>query len=236
MLTKSELAQYNARFGAFDPNLYNVTRWEYYDTVVYPLGAVGPTQLQFFVVPQGGADPISALAKSTEDTNLSQSGTFGRVSFFLRQVRMNIGLKPRARQTDTTADDVYSALLRPNQATIARIAHQGVLTIKLNNWTMPQIQQPFLRAPAGFGLDITNHAASSAAANEVTSLWTQGDQNLDNVYYLPYGKLIPENCTVQVAMDYPNGAAPALSVVSTVRPNVAMRLVFSGIIIRPAQG
>ena len=239
-MTSSEvLTLMQARYGSANWQQWQIQRWPFYDEVRYP--TAGTTSLSLFQVPVGSVDPNSSLAKSTEQTNVQMPGSFGNVYYIITQVRTLAYLLPFARQHATIIADAnvifttYTNCMDKN----LELQRRGVLTMSIGFKQYLQIQSPFLRAPAGYGIDIDQHSSSFVAAGTEwtkAACWVTNDNDEDNVYNQTPPQVIEPNQTFSVTLTYPDGTGPVFTtLVDGVSPVFNVGVLFDGYIVRPAQ-
>lgn len=236
-----------AKFGTSDFSRFQIIRSPWYDTVRY--APAGTTQIQFFTVPQGGTDPVSGLAKTAEDTNVVQQGSFGQTYFLLTQIRTHAYLVPKNRQANAAVSGDSSAVTHglSHQATdyfgqYQTLLTRGVLQIAFGQKEYFTINQPLLNAPPGFGVDIQIVPQASIAADAIRGgPWLAQDWHVNNVYQASPLQLIEPQIQIAAAINYPAGTSPAFTntFLTTAgaqsTPSVNIMLILDGYQIRPQQ-
>ncbi len=220
------------RIGSADWTKWQTHRWQFYDYVRYPVAGTG--QLLFFVNPIGAADPVSTNAKTLEETNCPKPRSFGQVYFIVQQIRTHIHLLAKGRQHATIAaltNWVALSSIIPMR-TLMYLAHQGVLKVSIGQKDYYDIDQPFLNAPPGMGVKITQHANALSAA---TGMWFKVSDDIRNVYNLSPPQLIEPENVLDVSINFPNANSPVMAQVSGVDVRVNIGVILDGFIARPAQ-
>ena len=238
------------KWGAVDYSRWQTLRQPKYDTIRYP--SAGTTQLTFFTVPIGGTDPqITGAAKTTEQTNLTQSGTFGQEFFAITQIRTWAGLAPLARQPAAAAsftDSIYAGFCGATAADggamryLYNLFNRGTLRLGIAEKNFFQIDSPFINAPPGFGVDIQSMATNKLATSPFFSyMWTQQDTKPQNVYGVDPILIIDAQQQFTVTIDFTDGTSPVFTNKaqgntagsSPFTPNVDVMVVLEGYVIRP---
>ena len=221
--------------GSADWSRWTQNRWIYYDYV--RLNTLGTNQIQFFNAPLGQNDPVSGTAKTMEQTNLSEVRTFGRVNFLLKSIRTHIRIVPKVRQLagiSGVANYLGGATQNPQAFALENLSRMGVLLISLGQKEYFDIPNPFISAPAAFGLDI--HQTPAYGAN-LQSAWFMQDPSPDGLYVVKPEQLIEAGQTIQAQMVFENGNTPVLTnlIAGTTAPAIEIGLIFDGFILRPVQ-
>lgn len=236
-----------AKFGTSDFSRFQVIRSPWYDTV--RLAPAGTSQLQFFTVPQGGTDPVSGLAKTSEDTNVVQQGTFGQTYFLLTQVSTYVFLVAKNRQANAAVSGDANAVTHglSHQATsyfgqLQNLFTRGWLEVAFGQKNYIQVNQPFLNMPPGFGVDIGVLPQASLAADAIRSgPWIAQDNQMQNRYQLSPLQLIEPQVQIAAAIMFAPNNSPAFTntFLTTAgaqsTPSVNVMLIFDGYQIRPNQ-
>jgi hypothetical protein len=224
------------RIGSANWNQWQIQRWMYYDYVRYT--AAGVTELAFFANPLGTVDPVSTLAKTLEQTNLTKTRTFGQVYFIIQQIRTHVHVLPKQRQNatiiaDTTVvlneyEDLYKVLFN--------LLNQGVLQIGIGQKAYFDIVQPFRQCPPGFGIHLQEIAIAGTTANGQQNLtWQQSPYQNDVFNVTPQQMVEPEQ-NVDAKITFDNGLSPVITgVVDAVDARVDIGLILDGYIVRPQQ-
>lgn len=239
-MTSGEVLQFlQGRYGSADWSNWQIQRWPFYDQVRYP--TAGTVSLPLFQVPLGGVDPNSSLGKTTEQTNVTLPGCFGNVFYIITQVRTLGYPVPFGRQHATIiADaDVIFTTYTNMMDKLLELQRRGVLNMTIGYKQYLQLQSPFLRAPAGFGVDIDQHSSSFISAGSAwtkAACWVNPDNDQDNVYNQTPPQVIEPNQNFQMSLTYPDGTGPVFTtLVDGVSPAVDVLVSFDGWIVRPAQ-
>lgn len=248
------LDQLQRRFGSADFSRYQVVRGQKYDFIRCPFGG-GTNQLSFFSNPIGSADPVATTSKTLEQTNSVKSASFGQEYFALTQIRTYVGLLPKFRQPfpvggpgfsqNSVIYQGYTSLANSTMERINDLLHRGVLNVKFAQKLYYQIQQPFLTAPAGFGIDITTAGAAKlfgAATNVRDNYFIRSDNRGQSVYNVDPIQIIEPEIQVEVTIDFPDANIPTFTAtavqddnVTTFTPNIEVGVIFDGYVIRPSQ-
>jgi len=219
------------RIGSADWTKWQTHRWQFYDYVRYPVAGTG--QLLFFVNPLGSADPTSTQAKTLEETNCPKPRSFGQVYFIIQQIRTHIHMLAKGRQGATpAASGTYMTLMSPAFRTLERLAHQGVFKMAIGQKDYYDIDQPFINAPPGIGIKITQHASMASGAPVI---WFKVSDDARNVYNLSPPQLIEPEMVLDVSINFPNANSPAISQISSTDVRVNVGVILDGYIARPAQ-
>jgi hypothetical protein len=239
------------RFGTANWERYQPLRGVKYDTV--RLRMTGTNQLQFFTNPIGAGDPGSAVtpfSKTIEQTNLVKSASFGQEFFVLTQIRTHVGFAPLARQNFTPGTNFvyrgYSALANSAMEKMWDLMHSGVLTISFGQKQYYNISQPFINAPAGFGLNVASLASSrtgvAAETDPQGQHWlAQCAGDFGGIYNVDPIQIIEPEVQISAVIDFPDNDTPNFtnSVLTTAdttaSPIVEATLFFDGYIVRPSQ-
>lgn len=224
------------RIGSANWNQWQIQRWHYYDYIRYT--AAGVSELSFFANPVGTTDPVSTLAKTLEQTNLSKSRSFGQVYYIIQQIRTHVHVLPKQRQNatiiaDTTVvlneyEDLYKVLYN--------LLNQGVLQIKIGQKDYFDIVRPFRQCPPGFGINLSETSIAGTVANGQQNLvWQQGP-NQNDVYNVTPQQMIEPEQNIEAKITFDNGVSTAITgVVDAVDARVDIGLLFDGYIVRPQQ-
>ncbi len=137
-------------------NQWQKQDWCYWDTVYVP--SAGTAELQFFAVPAGGADPnrpAATITKTTEQTNLDQSGQIGGAECFI-PMSLHFDLFPAIKNRQQDATVVAQTTFAADQLLAARwlqgMSQKGVFQWEINRNTWMIEAQPWRLFPPGFGL------------------------------------------------------------------------------------
>ena len=231
-----EIVQYlQERFGSADWSRWSMHRWSFYDYV--RLTNAGTSQLTFFVNPRGATDPVSGSAKTDEQTNMEKSRAFGQVYYIIRQIRTHI--HPLSKNRQPAAISALTGLLTESTGwhaanpELVQLSKQGVLRLDIGQKGYFELEQPFLNAPPGFGVDITQHAANGTAT--AISSWYQQSPWAADVYGIDPEQLIEPEQTFDCRIEFPNGNTPTIPQIASADPNIDVGVLLDGFILRPAQ-
>lgn len=230
------IRQLQKRIGSANWANWQMSRWCFYDYVRYT--AAGVSQLDFFAVSLGQTDPVSTLAKTLEQTNITKTRSFGQVYFILQQIRTHIHLLPKQRQhADWIADtNVTLREARGYYVAMYDILNQGVLNIKIGQKDYFDIPQPFRLCPPGFGIDMQQLAVAGGVAGSADNIWWQQSENPKDVYNVTPPQMIEPEQTIEVKINFDNANSPSIaSSVLSVDPRVDIGVIFEGYIVRPTQ-
>lgn len=187
---------------------WQIIRYPFYDYVQFAATGALTTPLSFFTNPLGQVDPVSAVAKTTEQTNMQQSGQFGQQYFVIQQIRTHLFLLPKARQNGTVAaTTTYTADQELVMSEIRNVMNTGYLVFSIGQKLYFDIEQPFRTAPSGFGLGrviVPFDFVVSAAAGVQGNAFIQGSENLADVYNLTPPQLIEPAQTFQIQLQFPD--------------------------------
>lgn len=235
MIPVSTLQTLQRRYGSADWLRWEAYRWQEYDYVRYP--AAGATQLRFFSVPLGGADPTSGLLKTTEQTNLGQGGNFGQVYFIIQQIRVHFFFLPKNRQPTGINDDadlIYTTLSNA-MSKYLEVTRRGVLNISILAKKYFDIERPLVTAPPGFGVTIQQHAGTFDAAGFANfSIFAQQNPNAGCVYDVNPPQVVEPANAIDVTIDWPTTSPVFTGLVNSADPRLDLGVIFDGYIVRPA--
>jgi len=225
------------RIGSANWSKWQMTRWSFYDYIRYTVAGV--SELNFFANSLGTADPVSTLAKTFEQTNVSKSRSFGQVYYVLHQIRTHISLLPKQRQTANTIAFTFATLshYRGVYQRIVDLMQSGVLQIKLGQKDYFEIPQPFINCPPGFGLELDETAVASTVALTHQNYIAQQDPSPAAVWNVVPQQLIEPEQTIEAKIIFPNGTSTAFTsaIGGTEDPRIDIGLLFDGYVVRPAQ-
>jgi len=225
-----------ARYGS-RTDILQVQRRQFWDECRYL--PAGLTTLSFFQVPVGGIDANSSLAKSMEQTNVNTAGTLGNSYYVINQIRTLAYLLPFGRQHATIQADANVIFTTWTNAMdkLLELHRRGVLTLSKSFKEELQIQAPFVRAPAGFGVDIDQHSSSivvAAAEWTKAACWVTNDNDEENVWNQTPPQILEPNQQFQLRIDWPDGAGPVFTtLVDGVSPAVNLQVIFDGYLVSP---
>jgi len=215
---------------------WTALRWQYYDYVGYP--AAGTTQLQFFIQPEGGTDPVTSLVKTREDTNVSQQRSLGQVYYVIQNIRTHLCLAPKSRQASAIKNNATLLFgdngMNTGISKLAEIMRRGVLNIKLGQKAYFDIPYPLVVAPAGFGLEIQQTGSMYSTASQA-ALWLQSNPDRSLVFDVSPPQMIEPSQTFDVTIDYPTTSPVLTSLVNSADLLVRVGVIFDGYLARPAQ-
>lgn len=224
------------KLGSADWSKWQIQRWSFYDYVRYP--AAGTNQLSFFANAIGSTDPVSAAAKTMEQTNMQKPRTFGQQYFIIRQIRTHINQAPKARQTATTlATTDYSYSQFAAASFINQLAGIGVMLVKIGQKDYFDIEQPFKFCPPGFGLGSVSLPVNRVGgAGEYSNAYVQQSNDVKDIYALTPPQLIEPEQTFEVNIDFPYANSPATTNMFGSESGVFdVGVILDGYIARPAQ-
>jgi hypothetical protein len=242
-----------SRFGSAVWDQYQVVRWMFYDYVRVPTG--GTSQLQFFRVPAGALDPnVTGAQKTTEQTNVPKSTSFGQNYFALSAIRTHVNLLPKNRQSAAIAGSTravnrgYSGIAAGTMQTVYNFLNQGTLEIGFGDKQYLTLERPFTNVPPGAGVEISNIAGNYPAAdvatgpNKYTALWVQQSIDPRNIFVVSPTLVIEPEQTINVAINFYGANSSAFTNTFIVddtptysTPNIEVGMVFDGYLIRPRQ-
>jgi len=234
MTAPEVLALMQARYGS-RLDILQVQRRQFWDEIRYP--AAGSTTLSFFQVPQGGIDATSSLSKTAEQTNVNTGGTLGNSFYVINQIRTLAYLIPFARQHATIIADtnVLFTTITNAMDKLLEMQRRGVLTLSKSFKEELQIQAPFVRAPAGFGIDIDQHTFSvvvAAAEWTKAACWVTNDNDEENCWNQTPPQILEPNQQFQLRIDWPDGTGPVFTnLVDGVSPAVNLQVIFDGYLV-----
>lgn len=227
------------KIGSANWKQWQVQRFQWYDWVrVANTGAL-TTSLNFFSIPQGGADPVSSSIKTKEQTNMVKANTFGQQYFIVQQIRTQIRQLVKARQTaNTIAGTTHSfdQLIMANR--LRSVIGQGVLNFVIGQKAYFDIVQPYRRCPPGFGMgsDTVVVPFDRTVAPNGNAFVAQSN-NLKDVYALTPPQLIEPEQTFQITIDFPQLGYnfAAVYVAAGENANVESGVILDGYLARPVQ-
>lgn len=156
MVSSQVLAAIQDYYGVSQYTNWQTQDWPYYDTVYVP--TAGTSELQFFAVPSGGADPnrpATTITKTDEQTNLPVSGQIGGAECFV-PLSIHFDLFPAAKIRQQVSAVTTQATFSADQLLASRwiqnMSNQGVFVWEINKNTWMEEAMPFRRFPPGFGL------------------------------------------------------------------------------------
>lgn len=220
-----------SRLGTAQYDKWSMIRWQHYDYA--RLSGVVQTKINFFVNTLGASDPVSGVAKTLEETNLSQSRQFGQTYFLLEAIRTNIQFVPKPLQPAGINDDVDLLFdtYRDWIKNFVLMTESGVLTIKFASKDYWEIPKPFLRCPPGFGLNLNEHSSVLTY-----STVAQVGNSEKDIYRVSPIQLIEPGQNVEAAIEFPDGSPVTITdSVNGTTPLVNVGLIFDGYIARPLQ-
>lgn len=220
-LSDQVLAAIQKEYGVSDFTRWQTQDYCYYDTIYVPTAATG-TDLAFFAVPAGGADPnrpAVTITKTEEQTNLPVGGMIGGSECFtVMSLHLDLYPAPKVRQqvaavtTQTTfaADQLLAARWLQNMSA------KGVFVWELNKATQLQLAQPFRKLPPGFGLGevippviagVT--APISGGANARLAMSSRAVYGMGDIYSLDQPLFLAPNTPFTMELQFPEGATIA---------------------------
>lgn len=224
------------RIGSANWNQWQIQRWAFYDYVRYT--AAGVSSIDFFANALGTTDPVSTLAKTLEQTNLTKTRSFGQVYYIIQQIRTHIHVLPKQRQhatilADTTVvlneyEDLYKVLYN--------LLNMGVLQIKIGQKDYFDIVQPFRFCPPGFGIHLQEIAVAGTVANGQQNMTWQQSPYQNDVYNVTPQQMVEPEQPIEAKITFDNATSTSIAgVVDAVDPRVDIGLIFDGYIVRPQQ-
>jgi hypothetical protein len=202
--------------------------------VQYP--TAGAAEIQFFTVPYGSNDPVTATLKTLEQTNMNESRSFGTNNFMITQIRTHIRIVPKTRQVGGISGQAsviskeYTALAN----VLCDLCNMGTLVISLGQKEFFDISQPFITCTPGFGIIIDTHGANTGAATQ--AFWFQQDPLPMSVYRVTPEQLVEAGQTFTTKIAFDNANCPALTnLVNGASPKVEIGIIFDGYVLRPVQ-
>lgn len=230
------ISKLQEKFGTGVLDSWRIYRYPMYDYAAYP--AAGTTQLRVMSIPIGGTDPVSAIAKTLEDTNFKQSGQIdGQTFFALKSIRTHLNIQPLSRQPSAIPDDVDSlyTTFPGMMSKWAEMGRRAVLNVKFGQTLWYTIERPFVECPAGFGLDFAQYGGNDTAG-AAQRFWTNYPGNAEDIWSTSDPVIIEPSQTIECTFDWPDGTSPVFTnLVSGASPVINIGLIFDGYIIRTAQ-
>lgn len=156
LTSESVLAGLQDFYGVSRFSRWQTQDWCYYDNVYVP--SAGASELQFFAVAAGGADPnrpAVTITKTEEQTNLPVSGMIGGAECFVpMSIHFDLypAVKARQQVSAVTTQTTFAADQLTASQWIYRMMELGVFIWEINKNTWMEQSQPFKRFPPGFGL------------------------------------------------------------------------------------
>lgn len=148
---------------------------------------------------------------------------------------MHLHILPKNRQPAAISGDadVLFTTMDNCMDELYNIMGLGVLNFTIGQKKYFEIYTPLRKCPPGFGVHIYNH---SAVAAQLSPHWLQQSPRARDVYAVTPAQMIEPEQTLDVTLDYPNGAPAVLTnLVSGATPAVDIGLILDGYIARPAQ-
>jgi hypothetical protein len=228
------LAAVAARFGTQDPNQLQIQRWQYYDFV--RLNVAGTNRLSFFSNPIGAVDPVSALPKTLEETNVRRSGELD-LPFAILQIRTQIDILPMSRQPAGVAavtDGVVQGLTAVHKV-LRGMAEQGVMSLEFGQKNYFQIFQPFQKCPPGYGPSLTAIAANGAGAFPPESSFYAQSVDPRDSYAVSPPLFVEKSQTFQAVIDFFLANTPVIPQVGGANVAINVGVILDGYVVRPVQ-
>ncbi len=197
-------------------NAWQKQDWAFWDTVYVP--SAGASEIAFFAIPAGGADPnrpAATIIKTTEQTNLEQSNQIGGAECFIpMSIHFDLFLAPKARQQDSTV--VAQTTLLADQLLYARwlqgMSQKGVFTWEINRNTWMIEAQPFRLFPPGFGLGSVTipsiagvTAPINGGANAYAALSNRAVFEMGDIFTLDQPLFMAPNTPFTWKLSFPEG-------------------------------
>jgi len=218
----SAIAQLYRDYGSADfAGNWVAQDWNLHDMVGY---GANQNKYQFFTVPAGQNDPVLAVTKKREQSNLkTQNQIGGDYLYIVERIRLFVLNSAKARQLGTgiSAYAYFSAqqlqYARLHQAICAR----GTLRWSLNEKTMLLENQPFQTFAAGIGLGVVCPPnvgftdGDPAAINNGTNAYSSNSEmdidggRLGDPFSLAQPVVLAPSTTINVDLEYPLGVAPS---------------------------
>ncbi len=227
------------KIGSANWNQWQAQRFQYFDFVRVPNTGALTTSLSLFSNALGSTDPVSATAKTLEQTNLVKPNTFGQVYFVIQQMRTVLRPLVKSRQNATVAARTDFSLDQLTISTKLRQAFStGVLTLTIGQKAYFDVQQPFRTCPPGFGIGTeTLVIPFDRTVKSTGNAYVAQSNALSDVYTMSPPQLIEPEQTFQVSIDFPDlGYNFASSYVAAAQnANVEAGVIFDGYLFRPVQ-
>lgn len=225
------------KIGSANWNQWQVQRWSWWDYVrVTNTGALN-TSLNFFSNPLGSSDPVSAAAKTLEQTNMVKPNTFGQQYFIIQQIRTQLRPLVKARQTANTAalaSYSYDQIIISNK--LRNAFQTGVFNLVIGQKAYIDIPEPFRACPPGFGVSQVVVPFDRTIAS-TGNAYLEQSSDMSDIFALTPPQLIEPEQTFQCTIDFPdlaynfaacfNGAAENC--------NIEAGVIFDGYLARPVQ-
>ncbi len=227
------------KIGSANWSQWQAQRFQYYDFVRVPNTAALTTQLSFFSNGLGSQDPVSAVAKTLEQTNLVKPNTFGQVYFVIQQLRTVLRPLVKARQNATVAartDYSFDQLIMSQR--LRQAYSTGVLNLVIGQKSYFDVQQPFRTCPPGFGIGSeTIVVPFDRTAKTTGNAYVAQSNSLDDVYTMSPPQLIEPEQTFQCTMDFYDLGYnfDSVFVAGAQDANVEAGVIFDGYLFRPVQ-
>lgn len=227
------------KIGSANWNQWQAQRFQYYDFVrVTDTGAL-TTPLNFFSNALGSTDPVSATAKTLEQTNLVKPNTFGQVYFVIQQLRTVLRPLVKARQNATVAATTTFSLDQLTFATRLRQAFStGVLNFVIGQKAYFDINQPWRTCPPGFGIGTeTLVVPFDRTASSTGNAYVAQSNNLSDIYTMSPPQLIEPEQTFQATIDFPDLGYnfSAAFAANAQNARVEAGIILDGYLFRPVQ-
>jgi hypothetical protein len=231
------------QIGSANWSQWQIIRYTFYDYARFANTGALTTSINLFSVPLGGADPVSGLTKTTEQTNMVQAAQFGQQYFVIQQIRTHLFPQPKVRQNAavaaTTTFTYDQAILA---AQIRTVLSTGILSMVIGQKAYFDISQPMRTAPPGFGLsqviapfDYTT--AVAANANAPINAFVAQSNTMDDVYNLTPPQLIEPAQTFQMTLSFPDLGYNWQNTLDAAaqNANVDIGVILDGYLARPMQ-
>jgi hypothetical protein len=229
------LSALQARDGSADWSKWQIHRWPFYDYV--RLNPAGVNQLTFFQNALGSTDPVSALAKTEEQTNMNKSGTFGQVYFFLKEIRTHVSLLSKGRQPGAISGDadLLSSTIVALASLNLQLFRQGVLQMSIGQKSYFTIERPFLTAPPGFGIEVDQIGVLNGAT-ATPNLWVRQSPFMQETFAIEPVQMIEPEQNFAIQIVFPDANTPTFTdTVTGASPAINVGVILDGYIVRPAQ-
>lgn len=223
MDSNQAITQIYQQFGTelFDQN-WVAYDWTLRDMVGYP--AAGTNLLQFFAVPAGQNDPNLGVPKKREQANFQTQNQIGGDYFFIAtHLRFHVLNSAKARQLGTAVatDTLFSARQLAYTRFLSNLTQQGVMSWIVNQKTILQENQPFLRFASGIGLGEVlppavgftdgTPAAVTGGGNAYSSVsnYDIDGGGMGDPFSLAQPVVLAPSTTFEIDLTYPLGNSPA---------------------------
>jgi hypothetical protein len=229
------------QIGSANWRQWQVVRYTFWDYAQFTATGALTTAINLFSIPLGNQDPVSAAAKTLEDTNMIQAGQFGQNYFVIQQIRTHLYLLPKARQNATVAaTTTYSYDQEVVSAQIRAVMQTGVLNVTIGQKAYFDFQQPFRNNPPGFGLSnviVPYDFVTANAAGRQCNAYVAQSASLADVYNLTPPQLIEPAQIFTMQLNFPDLGYNWHNVLDAAaqNANVKVGVILDGYLARPMQ-